>query len=254
MRNYYAEDVSAHIEHYGVIGMRWGTRRANRKVMKSTIKSAKQKRKAETESNFDKLMSESGKAGDAYRASRKAAVAQRKAGNKGQVKKYIKSAVQFKYKDMSDAANTLKTNNRKAKAAKQKASEKFDRDFDAVQKRSEKRTETTAKRADSAVSNAKAKYKANKGKISKIDAEAMGVDKKTADRINKNSHAKTASQIYMLGSYGALKYNEARAKGDGRVKAAVKGTGEMALNTATLGGRSVQQQMKSMKKTIKKRK
>lgn len=28
MRNYYAEDVSAHIEHYGVLGMRWGTRKA----------------------------------------------------------------------------------------------------------------------------------------------------------------------------------------------------------------------------------
>lgn len=254
MRNYYAEDVSAHIEHYGVVGMRWGTRRANRQAMKSSIKSARQKHKSETASNFDKLMSESGKAGDAYRASKKAAVAQRKAGNKGQVKKYVKSALTLKYKDMSDAANTIKTNNRKAKAAKQKASEKFDRDFDAVQKRSEKRTSATNAKADNAISKAKSNYKSNKGKISATDAAARGVDKKTADRINSNGHIKTAVQARAFGSYGALKYNESRANGSGRVKAATKGIVESALNGATLGGRANQQEKKNMRNTIKKRK
>lgn len=48
-------------------------------------------------------------------------------------------------------------------------------------------------------------------------------DKGTNERVAKMSTGKALAQSYIFGSYGALKYNDARAKGMGRGKSAVKG-------------------------------
>lgn len=249
MRNYYAEDVSAHIEHYGVVGMRWGTRRANRQAMRSTIKTAKQKNKDAIAKNFDTMLSEAGKAGDKLRSTKKAAVAQRKAGNKGQVKKYVKSAVQFKFKDMSDAANTLKTNNRKAKAAKLKAKETYEKDFENVIKKSDQRTSNTQAKLKNDISSAKTKFKKNKNVMTDAQAKAYGVDPKLAKQIGKKGTIQTARDVISKGSYGSLVYQKDKARGKSDFEATANARAAQSNNVMTLGLASKRAQKKARKKT-----
>lgn len=248
MRNYYAEDVSAHIEHYGVVGMRWGTRRANRAVMRSTISGAKKAKRAADSKNLDRLIDESSAAGDRYRASKKAAVAQRKAGNKGQVKNYVKSALTLNYKGMSNAANTIKTNNRAAKDAKKNASAKFDKEFDASTKRYEKRTADANKQAKSTISNAKNKYKKNKNKMSDAQAKAYGVDSKTAKIVGSKGTIRTAADVLTKGSYGSLVSARSTAKGKSKADAKLDGKAADGMNFLTLGGKSRKDQKQQRKR------
>ena len=62
-----------------------------------------------------------------------------------------------------------------------------------------------------------------------------GYHKGAVDRINKMSSGKLAAQTLLLGSYGALKYNQGRAEGMSRGKAAVAATMSSWANNMTLG-------------------
>lgn len=151
MYNYYNED---YLMHYGVIGMRWGVRRAGR----FSIKSAR-----------------------ASRASSK-----------------------------WDA---------KASAASAKGNTK------AASKYSEK----------AAASKSEAKQYSDKSKaIQNKHIERAG-GKKAYDYSAKQSSGKTVAKSLLIGTYGTLRYNEARAKGATRGEAAIAGILASTANRATGG-------------------
>ena len=63
-------------------------------------------------------------------------------------------------------------------------------------------------------------------------------NKETYDYMKTRSTGKKIAQNLVFGQYGTLKYNQARAAGAGRGKAAVKGTLNYMANTYTLGAKS----------------
>lgn len=65
--------------------------------------------------------------------------------------------------------------------------------------------------------------------------ERLAGGKKTMNRVNKQSMGKTLAQTAVFGTYGALKYNQARAKHASRGKAAVQATLYNAGNKLTGG-------------------
>lgn len=92
------------------------------------------------------------------------------------------------------------------------------------------------------VSGNKEQYKLDvrKAKQKALDKVAKaGYDKDAINRIQNSSKAKQVAQTMLMTSYGALKYNQARAKGDGRAKAFVKGAlhNNANLMTATIYSR-----------------
>lgn len=77
---------------------------------------------------------------------------------------------------------------------------------------------------------AKAKQRASE-KIHKT----AGYDKKTAARVTKMSTGKALAQSFLMGSYGALKYNEAKSRGANTGAAVAKGILYNSLNNMSLG-------------------
>lgn len=72
--------------------------------------------------------------------------------------------------------------------------------------------------------------------INKKNIRRLGKDGKALyQKIGKTSGKKIAAQTVLMGSYGALKYNKARLKGNGRGKAYVKGLVANELNIVTGG-------------------
>lgn len=67
------------------------------------------------------------------------------------------------------------------------------------------------------------KYQSKSKKIM-AKHERLAGGKKVLNRVTKQSLGKTLAQSYVFGTYGALKYNQARAKNAGRGKAALKAT------------------------------
>lgn len=65
-------------------------------------------------------------------------------------------------------------------------------------------------------------------------------DKATNERIARMSTRKTIGQSMLLGSYGALKYNDSRAHGVGRFKSAARAGSANARNR--MSGRNVEKQ------------
>ena len=63
--------------------------------------------------------------------------------------------------------------------------------------------------------------------------------KETVDRVRKQKLGKTVAQSLLFGTYGALKYNEARAASKSRGRAALNAVLWNAANEATLGLASV---------------
>lgn len=59
--------------------------------------------------------------------------------------------------------------------------------------------------------------------------------KETYKRVSKASGGKTVAQALIFGTYGAVKYNQARTRGASRGKAAVEGLLYQAGNAATSG-------------------
>lgn len=84
------------------------------------------------------------------------------------------------------------------------------------------------------ISNNRAKAYSDKAKA--IEQKHIDrTDKKTYDRVAKTSTGKALAQSYLMGTYGALKYNEARSHGKDRGESFVSGLGSAAVNSATGG-------------------
>lgn len=66
-------------------------------------------------------------------------------------------------------------------------------------------------------------------------AKGIAGDDKTYNRVKNTSTGKAVAQSMLLGSYGALKYNQSRAKGRSRGASAVVGRAYNTLNDATYG-------------------
>lgn len=78
------------------------------------------------------------------------------------------------------------------------------------------------------------KYTAKSKQISQKHIQRAG-GKKAYDYTTKQSVGKTAAKSVLLGTYGALKYNEARSKGNNRAKSLVTGILYGTANRATGG-------------------
>ena len=146
--------------HYGVLGMKWGVRRARRNT-------AKQQYKDRTDKAFAK-----------YERSI------------ASVEKHYKRGQNLSKKDQAREAAAEKEYSR-------------------------------------AVSKAKSDYKKAKNDKSK-DAEIANrlyskQSKEANKRVANMSTGKAVAESFLLGSYGALKYNEAKARGQSTGKAAVEG-------------------------------
>lgn len=79
-----------------------------------------------------------------------------------------------------------------------------------------------------------AKYEAKSNKIKAKHTQRSG-GKKAYDYSAKESLGKSYVKSCLMGTYGALRYNEARAKGADRGEAAVKGILYGTVNNATGG-------------------
>lgn len=86
-----------------------------------------------------------------------------------------------------------------------------------------------------------AKAKKYEAKAKRIEGyhTSMAGGKKAYNYTKNQSTGKAIAKSMLLGTYGAHKYNQARAKGDSRLKAGVKGTAAGYLNGLTVGAASV---------------
>ena len=171
------------LKHYGVLGLKWGVRRASRRDVNA-------------------------------RAARK------------QYSRDFDSAVAAAKKTKYFAV----TKRGKAKKAQldQDYSDKFD------------------KMIDSAKKSIQADSKARSAATKKMYAE-KGYDRKTAERVSKMSTGKALAQTFLMGSYGALKYNQARSRGAKRGEAAAKAVLSNWANNLTLGQLSRTEQKNRIK-------
>lgn len=146
--------------HYGVVGMKWGIRRARRKEAKATYRKATDKAFKEYEREI------------------------------GRIEKPYKRGQNLSAKDM----------------AREEAAERKYRD---------------------AANKAKAEYKQNRNSKANDVAIANRLYSKNSEganaRIAQMSTAHAFAQSYLLGSYGALKYNEMRSLGFSKGQSAVVG-------------------------------
>jgi len=78
--------------------------------------------------------------------------------------------------------------------------------------------------------------------------ERLGGGKAVSQRVKKQSAGKTAAQMVLFGSYGALKYNQARAKHASRGEAAAKATLYSIGNNMTGGLLEFHEDMQSRKR------
>jgi uncharacterized membrane protein (DUF106 family) len=101
-------------------------------------------------------------------------------------------------------------------------------------KRRAQRFADKAKRARDSGDKAAAKKYESKSKEIKAKHERLA-GKDTFKRVSNASAGKTIAQAYIFGTYGAVKYNQARARGASRGKAAVEAMLFGMGNAATYG-------------------
>lgn len=156
------------LKHYGVLGMKWGIRRAARKATADVRKA-------------------------------------RNAANREYSKAFNKAAYTWVGKERRAEAN-------------KKAAVAMARSIEADRKY-------------------KAAYKKAKEQAAKDMYEKKGYDKGTVERVAKMSAGKAIGQSILMGTYGALKYNEAKSRGASTGRAAV--TGIIMGNVDGMSGRIV---------------
>ena len=156
--------------HYGVVGMKWGIRRARRKDAKTAYKKATDKAFKEYEKSI--------------------------------------SDIEKPYK----RGQTLsKDDLRREQAAEKKYSEA------AAKAKADYKRDVKYKKNDAAIAN-------------RLYSKQS---KKVNDAIANMSTGKAIGQSMLMGSYGSLKYNEAKARGAGTGRAVVEGILYNAANIAT---------------------
>lgn len=87
-----------------------------------------------------------------------------------------------------------------------------------------------------------------KARKATVRTERLGGGKAVSQRVKKQSAGKTAAQMVLFGSYGALKYNQARAKHASRGEAAAKATLYTIGNSMTGGLLEFHEDIRSLKR------
>lgn len=101
-------------------------------------------------------------------------------------------------------------------------------------RRARKNQEKAASARKAGNTAAAKKYEA---KAKKIESKHVArTDRRTYDYVKKQSALKLAGESMIMGTYGALKYNEARSAGASTGKSLIKGIVSGTLNNMTFGG------------------
>lgn len=92
---------------------------------------------------------------------------------------------------------------------------------------------STTEKGTKAYDRAKSKYQKARTKASTQEAVYKGVyrNSKARKRVENQSMGKTLAQTLLMGDFGAMKYNEARAAGLGRAESLVNGLAGAAADT-----------------------
>ena len=174
------------LKHYGVLGMKWGISRS--KEVRG-VKKAYKERNRKIGDEFNKYMEGALVEGRQLNTDKKRAIKDAKRNGGREAVKAVKSDYEKRMQSLSDSFD--------------KRMDKFGRDFDASKK--------TFKN-DRAVARNKA-----------ADRLFRDGDSDRNHRIANMNLGKALLQSFLMGSYGAKKYNQYRAKDQGRLESGVKG-------------------------------
>ena len=187
-----------YLQHYGVLGMKWGISRSKEvRGVKKAFKDGKRSLGSKMENHLNSALK---KHKDLEKARRDAVRNARKTGDPMQVRR-IKEHFQNEFN---------------------KQSKKFDDGTRKLNKEYDKMISDHAKNIKLAKENA----------ANRLYRDGSSARNK---RIANASLGKSLVQTFLMGSYGAKKYNQHRSEGQDKVSSAVKGVVANAANTLTLG-------------------
>ena len=178
--------VNEELMHYGVLGMKWGISRS--KEVRG-VKKAYKERNRKIGDDFNKYVEGALAEGMQLNADRKQAIKDAKRNGGREAVKGVKADYEKRMQTLSDAFD--------------KRMDKFGRDFDASKKT----------------------FKNDRFDARNKAADRLFRDGDTArnHRIANMNLGKAILQSFMMGSYGAKKYNMYRANNQSRLKSGVKG-------------------------------
>lgn len=182
------------LKHYGVLGMKWGISRS--KEVRGVRKAYKE-RERKIDDKFHKYVDGALASDRQLRIDRKQAIREAKRNGGREAVKGVKSEYEKKLQNLSDSFD--------------KKMDKFGKDYDASKK---------AFKSDRAVAREQAANRLFR------DGDA---DRNK--RIANMNLGKALLQSFLMGSYGAKKYNMYRAKGQSRLRSGAKGWAWGAANS-----------------------
>ena len=174
------------LKHYGVLGMKWGISRS--KEVRG-VKKAYKERNRKIGDEFNKYMEGALAEGRQLNIDKKRAIKDAKRNGGREAVKAVKSDYEKRMQSLSDSFD--------------KRMDKFGRDFDASKKT----------------------FKNDRFDARNKAADRLFRDGDTArnHRIANMNLGKALLQSFLMGSYGAKKYNTYRSNNQGRLKSGVKG-------------------------------